>query len=533
MSTTRTFLFGTALLLFLPAPASRAQTPRIDDFGDPMPPGAVARLGTLRLRHVVRDGSGAACVVFSPDGKTVVAGGDAGLRAWDVATGKDLGWSPSAAPATAARFSADGKTLLTIDNNGTSRLWQAGTGEMLRETIDRFYHGQDNYLSADGRVAGVTGSGDHGIHLWETGTGKQLMFQRDKVRDLFFSAALSPDGKTLVVSSEGNRARLLDVATGKEVGQVEGPNKALHLAPGFARLREESVYGFAFSPDGKTLAGVSGKESFSVWNVADGRLRYTVKDCRGLLAFSPDGKHLLCGGDESMRLYETATGKEVRRFARYSGEVRALAFSPDGKTVATAKEYAIELWDAATGKRLHPFAGHATPVVSLAFSPDGSELASGDSWEGTLIVWSLKDRKQRQTFAGHFPERGLDGVIRRTARSLPAATAISGIRRADSTPRSGCGTYRRAGGCDNFRGISTASTASPFRPMAKDWLRVVRTPVPRCGTWTRASGCCNFAKMTPGAKRSLNRRTARNCSWLALRASWPSGSSIRGGRFHD
>ena len=406
MSTTRACLFGTACVLVLLGRPTRAEPPRIDDHGDPLPPGAVARLGTVRLRHVLRDGSGAACVAFSPDGKTLVSGGDVGLRAWDVATGKDLGWFPKAAPATAVRFALDGKTLLTTDNSGTICLWQAGTGNLLRETKqpreNGFFHGLESFLSADGMVAGVTGQGD-GVRLWETETGQRIMAGKYEGRSLFFSAALSPDGKLLVVSGEGNRASLLDVATRKEVRPIEGPNKAPHLAPGFPRMREESVYWFAFSPDGKTLAAVSGKDSFSVWNVADGRLRFTIKDCRGRLAFSPDGKHLVCGGEEAIRLYETATGKEVRRFERHPGFVHALAFSPDGKTVASAEEYTIDLWDVATGKRLHPFAGHATPVVRVAFSPDGNSLASGDGGEGALIVWSLKDRKPRHTFAGHFP----------------------------------------------------------------------------------------------------------------------------------
>src|ERR1700720_4941962 len=119
MSRTRACLFGTACLLVLLARPTRAEPPRPDDHGDPLPPGAVARLGTVRLRHVVRDGSGAACVAFSPDGKTLVSGGDVGLRAWDVATGKDLGWFPKAAPAPCDRFAILSKTLLTISNSGT------------------------------------------------------------------------------------------------------------------------------------------------------------------------------------------------------------------------------------------------------------------------------------------------------------------------------------------------------------------------------------------------------------------------------
>src|SRR6266851_7570737 len=60
---------------------------RTDSQGDPLPPAAIARLGTVRLRHIVRDGSGAACVVFSPDGRKLVSGGDVGPCMWDVATG--------------------------------------------------------------------------------------------------------------------------------------------------------------------------------------------------------------------------------------------------------------------------------------------------------------------------------------------------------------------------------------------------------------------------------------------------------------
>src|SRR5262245_10020374 len=225
MSTTRACLFGTACLFLLLPPPTWAEPPHTDDHGDPLPPGAVARLGTVRLRHVVRDGSGAACVAFSPDSKTLVSGGDVGLRAWDMATCKDLGWFPTAAPATAAHFTPDGKSLLTTDNNGSIRLWQAGTGKLLRETKqppeNRFFRGLNSFLSANGKVAGVAGLGD-GVRLWGTATGKQILARKEE-RGLMFSAALSPDGKTLVVSGEGNRAHLLEVATGKEVRRIEGP----------------------------------------------------------------------------------------------------------------------------------------------------------------------------------------------------------------------------------------------------------------------------------------------------------------------
>jgi WD40 repeat protein len=404
MSPSGVRLFGTVCLLVLLTPSVQAAPPRTDDHGDPLPPGALARLGTVRLRD-----SGAACVVFSPDGKTLISGGDAGLCAWDVATGKKLDWFRDNAPATSAQLLPDGKTLLTVDNNGSIRYWQAATGTLLREvkeppkpTERGFFNGQRSFLSADGKVAGVQGSG--GVRLWDTETGKRIFSQKPPSSS--DSAALSPDGKTLIVSGEGNRAHLLELPTGKEVRQIEGPNKAPSRLHAFAPLSQEWLSGFSFSPDGKTVAAMSGKDSFSLWDVSDGKLRCTVKDSHGLLRlsplqWSPDGKLLAVGAEESIRLFEAATGKEVRRFEPSPGRAHALAFSPDGKTLASAEGYTLSHWDVATGKRLHPFAGHMSPVVSLAFSPDGTGLASGDT--GTLIVWDLKDRKPQHTFPGHFP----------------------------------------------------------------------------------------------------------------------------------
>src|SRR5262245_9577711 len=56
----------------------------MDSYSDPLPPGAVARLGTIRLRHVLRGDVGAACLVFSPDSKVLISGGDTGLCAWEM-----------------------------------------------------------------------------------------------------------------------------------------------------------------------------------------------------------------------------------------------------------------------------------------------------------------------------------------------------------------------------------------------------------------------------------------------------------------
>jgi hypothetical protein len=192
---------------------------QVDLQGDPLPPGAVARLGPIRLRHIVRDYSGSACLAFAPDGKTLVSGGDVGLRAWDVATCRQLDWFKDTFPATAAFFSRDGKKLTTADNNGSVRHWDVATGKALLAWIppkDFAFQGRGAFLSANGDVVGFSSfSGE--MRLCRVDTGVKIFDAKQTQRSLFSSTALSPDGKILVTSGEGHRAHLVDVASGKEI----------------------------------------------------------------------------------------------------------------------------------------------------------------------------------------------------------------------------------------------------------------------------------------------------------------------------
>ena len=122
----------------------------------------------------------------------------------------------------------------------------------------------------------------------------------------------------------------------------------------------------AFSPDEKyALSSGSLDKTLRLWNLEDGKevRKYEPpppRQHRGAVrvygaAFSPDGKHVLSGGadaDKTLRLYETDTGKEVRKFEGHTGWVWKAAFSPDGKKIASAgcNDYSYRIWDVDTGK---------------------------------------------------------------------------------------------------------------------------------------------------------------------------------------
>jgi WD40 repeat protein len=159
------------------APAS-AQQPRLDRYGDPLPDRAVARLGTVRLRHSAQVNS----IAFSPDGKLLAsAGDDACAILWDVATGKAVRRLPHPGAVSAVLFTPDGKTLLS---------------------------------------ASMDKSRDCRVHVNELGSGKEFGSLAMPKPNGLARMALSPDGKILVTSTVYGPLVAWDLATGGEVWRL-------------------------------------------------------------------------------------------------------------------------------------------------------------------------------------------------------------------------------------------------------------------------------------------------------------------------
>ena len=94
-----------------------------------------------------------------------------------------------------------------------------------------------------------------------------------------------------------------------------------------------------------------------------------------------------------MKIWDSATGKELFALKGHAGWVRSVAFSPDGQRLASASsDQTVKIWDSATGKELFALKGHAGPVWSVAFSPDGQRLASA-SFDQTVKIWEIRDRQ--------------------------------------------------------------------------------------------------------------------------------------------
>jgi RNA polymerase sigma factor (sigma-70 family) len=376
---------------------------RLDLHGDPLPPEAVCRLGTVRLRH----GGLVDFVRFTPDGKTLVTHGSDGVRTWDVATGKQiLALPPEATGRHGATLSADGGLLATAGEAGV-RLWALPSATPLRTLGGGTYIAPS--LSADGRFLAAlsTGRGSR-VDLFETQTGRTV-WSRALGKPPFNHVEFAPGGRQLVLSGcamlqrpprSDNAILFVDALTGKDQGRIalgtRTPNHVALSADG--RLVAVSCHGFG-EPDHQGRG--------FVWDVASGKqlLQLDPPEDKGggrryltALLFAPDGKSLITSGSsDSLVEWDLATGKERRRVGHYLLNSMDIVLSPDGALLAAVGGPAVRVLDRRTGEDRTPAIGFNRPVAGVALSADRRTALIAEG-SGRIALWDARTGRLRSHF---------------------------------------------------------------------------------------------------------------------------------------
>jgi RNA polymerase sigma factor (sigma-70 family) len=323
---------------------------RRDGPGDPLPDGAVVRLGTIRFNH----GTDLNHLLFTPDGKAILSGGRLLVRLWDAATGAETGQLPPPAQYVSGTTVTlpDSRTLVSLNEEGggdfvrwwdLSRRAEVRTLKLpVRRRVFSSYH--RNALSADGRLAAIHVHTPAELRVFDLQGGDELYKFPDGGKNI---RAVAFAGKHhLVTADAGAMIEVRDARTGKL------SHRFPHGTP---------VDFLAVSADGRRLA------TFEL-NSADHRNRHR----------------------DVIYLWDLAAGRKEHALRLPGGRVYQNAvFSPDGKLLATASfgdyEYVLTLWDTATGRKVRDLPGAG---VCLAFSPDGKRLAGGE-WSGKFDVWEV------------------------------------------------------------------------------------------------------------------------------------------------
>jgi RNA polymerase sigma factor (sigma-70 family) len=356
-------------------------------------------------------------IALSADGSLLASATGANtVRQWDVKTGKEVAVKSSHHGSVAAvALSPDGKTAMTRSTDNVLHLWDADKGI---ETKSQSLAGNVSQaaFSADGKLLALGGF-DGTVHIWDALNAKEMKEWKAGNQG-FASLALTPNGKTLAVRGFDQSIRLFDVATGNELRQVVAAPPAANPGGGFAIVaytgNAGSTQTLTFSPDGTLLAGLA------------------VDAPAGAVNAVPRAPTT-----SSLRLWDVATGKVMRKFEAPKTAVLALAFSPDGRTIATANaDNTISLWEAASGKERSKITvkvaalpkpaedaqtaelrkaaqalvqlqsgarvgGGGNAVLScLSYSPDGKQLAAGGA-DGQVRFFDAATGKETSVLKGH------------------------------------------------------------------------------------------------------------------------------------
>jgi WD40 repeat protein len=341
--------------------------------------------------------------VFSPDGARIVtASDDKTARIWDAATAKEIAvLRGHESEVLSAAFSPDGARIVTASFDRTARIWDGATGREIENL------GHENTVwsaafSPDGARI-VTASADRAARIWDAATAKEIAVLRGHETDVR-SAVFSPNGARIVTASWDGTARIWDSTTAKEIAVLRG--------------HENLVNSAAFSPDGARIVTASDDNTARIW---DGATAKEVAVLRGherrvnSAAFSPEGARIVTAStDNTARIWDTATAKEIAVLrghqsisAPAQSIVSSATFSPDGARIVTTswdfsadENQTTRVWDAATAKEIAVLRGHRLSVRSAAFSPDGARIvtASGDATAG---IWDIATAKEIAVLRGH------------------------------------------------------------------------------------------------------------------------------------
>ncbi|MBI3819746.1 MAG: protein kinase [Planctomycetes bacterium] len=347
-------------------------------------------------------------------------GADYNICIWNAATGAQIITLRGHRTAVnAARFSRDGSRLVSL--GGDARLWRPASPRDISPWIGHEDALNSGFFSLD-RTRYVTASRDGTARVWDARTSDLLYLIPAGDARLSF-ACFSNDGQFVATCGETNNITIWNVPSGARVaslwghsGRIQqvlfdrtgtrvmtcGDDGILYIwdwlsgAPPLALKPPQApspIRRAIYSYDSKLIASVSVNQMLNIWDAADNCLLYSIHTTishPSSLAFDYEGWRVAIGArDEPGAIYDITSGSPPVAIDQARDLVRSIEFSRDGRFVVTASgDRTVKLWNSRTGELHAAFQGHRTELLAASFATDDRHVISV-SQDGIVYNWPV------------------------------------------------------------------------------------------------------------------------------------------------
>ena len=383
-----------------PVPTAETLQRRFDLYGDALPNGALARLGTTRMRQ----GNYIDSLAFGPDGKMIISHSGmvrqpGNFSVWEVGTGKKVRQfaDESLLGSHAIPVSSDGRLLATLEGgNGNPNLdlWDVSTGKLACR-IAGVQQRQTVCFAPNDKTVAVAGYKD--IRLWEVATGnlsRTLPAPGGQVRSMTFTN----DSTRLITGSADKIIRIWDVDTGRELRQWNAQSTVpikLQISHDGIHLASLGQIEFSDAPG----------DRIHLWDIEtgqpSGQLVHAGKHLRTFV-FSPDGKELVAGDREGfLSFWDPITCTRMRQMPGFHSDLVAIAYAPNGSTLAIGGGGGtVRLLNPMTGAEQPKGGGHTAIAHAVLITSDGRTTFTA-AWDGTIRTWDTRSGREVACSPGH------------------------------------------------------------------------------------------------------------------------------------